>query len=242
MLTIDAPEYDQVLVSEDDRVEFIIDTGDMGKGSYFRIGVSADNASSSFWKPSDTLSAKIRSGEILPELIPIALAYYHDRGWKPQGIETATHVDGQSWTVEIKIAFEDLLQCYSVTDPEVDQEFHKYMGTFTNNPAFMALSEKEQESRALAGLQLKPDLSRDFQSLVREGLRSRLSKHKEQEMVQRLIKEAGVKIYLTEPEAPVYSGSLEEYPALGRCLTVKKRYLSMSVLTRNMSLATSPAL
>jgi hypothetical protein len=110
---------------------------------------------------------------------------------------------------------EKVAALYSVTEQEIEREYSKYMGYFNNNPAFRSLPEKEQTSRLLAGLQLKPDPNRSFQALVRAGLRGRLSKRKEQVVIQRLVREAGVKIYLTEPEAPVYNGSLEKYPALG---------------------------
>jgi hypothetical protein len=101
---------DQDLISMDDRVEFVIDPGNAGKGAHFWVSVSAGHTVHYGWKASDALSARIRSKEILPELIPVALAYPVDREWKPQCLETAIRVERQSWSVEVKIAFEDLLQ------------------------------------------------------------------------------------------------------------------------------------
>jgi hypothetical protein len=110
MLDPDAPAQDQDLVSMDDRVEFVIAPENIGKGSHFRVSISAGSTTFSNWRAPDALSARVRDGEILAELIPIALAYSKDVEWKPQSLQTATHIDEQSWTAEIKIAFEDLLQ------------------------------------------------------------------------------------------------------------------------------------
>jgi hypothetical protein len=102
------PEHDR-LVQDDDQVGLVIQPGEAAKGSFFRILVNPANATLDVWQPSPELSRKLRNREIPPELVPIALAYPKYPEWEPEGLQTASQAGRTSWTVEMKIPFEDLL-------------------------------------------------------------------------------------------------------------------------------------
>lgn len=103
------PEHDR-LAMDDDQVGFVIEPGEAARGSFFRIMVNPANATLDIWQPSPALSKKLQDHIIPSELIPVALAYPKFPDWNPKGLRTASHRDRTSWTVEIKIPFEDLLQ------------------------------------------------------------------------------------------------------------------------------------
>ena len=102
-------EHDR-LVLDDDQVGLVIEPGEAVKGSSFRIMVNPANATLDTWQPPRALLRKLENREIPSELTPIALAYPKYAEWNPKELRTATHRDKTSWTVEMKIAFEDLLQ------------------------------------------------------------------------------------------------------------------------------------
>lgn len=77
------------------------------------------------------------------------------------------------------------------------------------------LSDQQQESRILEMMNIKADSARSFQALVMERLRKQLIERKEREIVRRMIRQAGVKVYLNAPDPPVYTIQEEGSPALG---------------------------
>jgi hypothetical protein len=102
-------EHDKA-VPGDDSVGILLETGNSGKGALFAIYVSSANVTYDTWTPSGELMEKRRNGEIPVELVPIAMAYPKGPDWDPKGLKTATHIEKGSWTLEIRIPFEDLLQ------------------------------------------------------------------------------------------------------------------------------------
>lgn len=81
---------------------------DMASGGIFALFVNAANQVHSVWIPPEGLVKKMRDGAIPAVYVPVALAY-PDRAWKPAGLNSATHGEGDVWVVEMRIPFEDLL-------------------------------------------------------------------------------------------------------------------------------------
>ena len=94
----------------DDSVGIFIEVGDVGQTYIFNIFVNPANTTADMWLPSKELSEKLRNGEIPRELVPVARAYPKSLDWEPKGLKTATHIDRNFWTVEMRIPFDDLLQ------------------------------------------------------------------------------------------------------------------------------------
>jgi len=103
----------------------------------------------------------------------------------------------------------------SITDEEVKKEYLQFVASVKDNPRFKNLPEQEKEEKALARLGLKPNFGKSFEVLVKEKFRALISKRREREEVQRLIKASGLKFYLTEPEPPVYDIPTKGHPTLG---------------------------
>jgi hypothetical protein len=93
----------------DDCVAVSLEPENTGKGAIFNVAVNPANVTRDSWISPKEFSEKMRNREILPELVPIALAYPRGLDWEPKGLKTATHVDKNFWAVEIQIPFEDLL-------------------------------------------------------------------------------------------------------------------------------------
>lgn len=100
-------EHDRDVCNED-CVSVSVEPGNTGKGPLFYVAVNPGNTTRDVWLPPKGLRERIQNHEIPPELFPIALAYTKGIDWEPKGLQTATQVNKTSWTVEIKISFEDL--------------------------------------------------------------------------------------------------------------------------------------
>lgn len=96
-------------VTTDDCVAISVEPGNTGQGPMFNVTVNPANVTRDGWIPPKALIEKRRKGEIPPELVPVAFAYPMGIDWEPKSLKTATQVDKDFWTVEVKIPFEDLL-------------------------------------------------------------------------------------------------------------------------------------
>ena len=116
-------DHDSFSHSED-HIELDIEVGNTRKGPFFRIGVYPSNITFDIWMPPNDY----QRGTIPSELVPIALAYPKGIDWNPKTLETATHIGRNFWSVEIRIAFQDLLQSKSPVGQTWSGNFTRYVG------------------------------------------------------------------------------------------------------------------
>ncbi len=174
--------------------------------------------------PAAEILAEFRGGEIresdLPraEIFKAEYALYQTKlarineAIEKKFLEHAAQKRGMSVEEFLK---REVTSHVSITDEEVKKEHLKFVESVKDNPRFKNLSEQEKEEKALARLGLKPNFGKSFEVLVKEKFRGLISKRREREEVQRLIKASGLKFYLTEPEPPVYDIPTDGHPTLG---------------------------
>lgn len=108
-LRTDITEHDRCLVG-DDAVGIFLEPDGTGKGHSFRVAVNAGNTVRDIWRPSEANLERRRQGKIPSELMPVAMAYMDARDWEPRDVESAIRIEDDSWTLEIRIPYKDLLE------------------------------------------------------------------------------------------------------------------------------------
>lgn len=101
--------HDKMKITEDDNVALYILPDNM-QDSFLRINVNAGNIIIDICKISIELKAKIKNKEIPEEMIPLLMPFTDPKAWNPKSLKTEVSIGKDYWSVEGKIAFEDLLQ------------------------------------------------------------------------------------------------------------------------------------
>jgi protein-disulfide isomerase len=107
----------------------------------------------------------------------------------------------------------------AATPNEVKAQYEAFKGYVAGNLRLMRMGEEERKREILTLLKVVPAPSRTFDDLVMqrlaEAVRNRKLEQGRPDLIDRLMKEADVKIHLEPPEPPVYEIATQGYPSLG---------------------------
>ena len=118
------------------------------------------------------------------------------------------------------ISTEEFMRVYvesrtNVSEEDVEKDYADFLERANRDPGTRNLPRQERETRILERMNISADSKRSFQAQVVERLRERLIRRKRSATIKSMIGQAGVRIYLSPPDPPVYTIQEDESPWLG---------------------------
>jgi protein-disulfide isomerase len=175
-------------------------------------------------RPAAGIIAEFRRGKILesdlprPEIFEAEYALYQARLARINEVVEKKFLENAARKREMSVD-EFLKRVVGtqvlVTDEEIEKDSRQFVASIKDDPRHRNLSEGEKEKKVLAKLNLEPNSGKRMEDLVKEKSRESFLKCREKDVIKRMIKEAGLKIYLPEPEPPVHDISTAGHPSLG---------------------------
>ena len=127
LLSTNTTEHDNLSLTKDDHFAIFIEPQNTGIGHYFAVFINTGNVSLDIWRPARDLAFALKQDKIPEKFRKIALAYEDEKTWDPENFKSAVKINEESWDIEIRISFFDLLQSKSPQGKTWGINFGRYI-------------------------------------------------------------------------------------------------------------------
>lgn len=127
ILSANTEEHDNLSLTKDDHFAIFIEPQNTGIGHYFVVFINIGNISLDIWQPARDLAFALKQDKIPAKFRKIALAYEEQTIWDSKDLKSAVKINEESWDIEIRISFFDLLQSKSPQGKTWGVNFGRYI-------------------------------------------------------------------------------------------------------------------